>query len=62
MEIRAFFRYTKDSIEEDIKFITEKFNLNIITEKLNWKNGFLFTYKKWINLRAIIFDSIAKAK
>ena len=27
-----FFRYTKDTIKEDIKFITEKFNLNIITE------------------------------
>ena len=39
------FRYTKDSIKEDIKFITEKFNLNIITEILTDKTIFYLLTK-----------------
>lgn len=39
------FRYTKDSIKEDIKFITEKFNLNIITEVLTDKTVFYLLTK-----------------
>ena len=40
-----FFRYTKDSIEKDIKFIAEKFNLNISTEILTDKTVFYLLIK-----------------
>ena len=46
-----FFRYTKDSIEEDIKFITEKFNLNISNKILTEKTVFYLLIKNQKTLK-----------